>query len=61
MKIKKNSLIDVVVKVIMVVSFALMFGEPKFNLIGIGFYVMNIMIFWFMLTIEEYYVVEGRK
>ena len=61
MKIRKNSLVDVIVKVIMVVNLVLMFGEPKLNLIGIGLYVMNLMMFWFMATIEMYYVVEGRK
>lgn len=61
MKIRKNSLIDVVVKMIMIVNFVLMFGEMKLNIMGIGLYIMNLIMFWFMATIETYYVAEGRK
>ena len=61
MKIRKNSLVDIIVKVIMVMSFVLMFGEMKLNVFGIVLYVLNLIVLWFTATIETYYVMEGRK
>lgn len=61
MKIRKNSVIDLVVKGIMVISFVMIFGEIEFNVFSVVMYLMNIMVLWFTLTIEVYYVEEGRK
>lgn len=61
MKIRKNSVIDLVVKGIMVISFVMIFGEIEFNMFSVVMYLMNIMVLWFTLTIEVYYVEEGRK
>lgn len=61
MKIRKNSVIDLVVKGIMVISFVMIFGEIEFNVFSVVMYLMNIMVLWFTLAIEVYYVEEGRK
>lgn len=61
MKIRKNSLVDVVVKVLMVLSFMMIFAQPQFSVLGIGLYLSNLTFLWVLATIETYYITEGGK
>ena len=61
MKIRKNSLIDIGVKVVMAVSFIMLFAEPKLSVVGVGLYMLNLVILWFTATVETYFITEGRK
>lgn len=61
MKIRKNSLMDLITKLVMVVSMVLVFAETKLTLLGIGLYLANLTILWFLATIQTYYITERRK
>ena len=61
MKIRKNSLIDIIVKVVMAVSFIMLFAESKLSVVGVGLYMLNLVILWFTATVETYFITEGRK
>ena len=61
MKIRKNSLIDIIVKVVMSVSFIMLFAEPKLSVVGVCIYMLNLVILWFTATVETYFITEGRK
>ena len=61
MRIRKNSLIDIDVKVVMAVSFIMLFAEAKLSVVGVGIYMLNLVILWFTATVETYFITEGRK
>lgn len=61
MKIRKNSLMDLITKLVMVISFIVLFAEPKLTVLGIGLYLANLTFLWFLATIQTYYITERRK
>lgn len=61
MKIRKNSLMDLITKLVMVVSVVMLFGEPKLTPAGIGLYLANLTILWVSATIQTYYITGRRK
>lgn len=56
MKIRKNSILGILLKILLGFSFILIFGEIKLNFVSILLYLLNLLNFWFLLTINEYYI-----
>lgn len=56
MKIKNNSIIHNLLKILFIFNFIILLGTPKFNLISFLIYFINLIIFWFNCTLLTYYI-----
>lgn len=56
MKIKNNSLVHNLLKILFIINFILILGVPHFNLISILIYLFNLILFWFNCTLLNYYI-----
>lgn len=51
MRIRNNSLVHILLKILFGFNFILLLGEPKFSIFGILFYIINLLSFWMNATI----------
>lgn len=56
MKIKNNSLIHNLLKILFTLNFILILSTPNLNFLSISFYLLNILSFWLNATLLTYYI-----
>lgn len=56
MKIKNNSLVHNLLKILFTLNFILIFSAPNLSFLSISFYLLNILSFWLNATLLNYYI-----
>ena len=56
MKIKNNSLIHNLIKILFALNFILIFIVPNLSFLNITLYLLNILSFWVNATLLNYYI-----
>ena len=56
MKIKNNSLIHNLIKILFALNFILIFSVPNLSFLNITLYLLNILSFWVNATLLNYYI-----
>ena len=56
MKIKNNSLVHNLLKILFALNFILIFSVPSLSFLSITLYLLNILSFWVNATLLNYYI-----